>query len=485
MLMQGATALILRDKVARLGRTGYWRRHTNNKNNSRVWCDFLHAVQCTTSIRTVELYVGFCYPLSPQQMSELLGSTVGHLPDLQQVTLCGKPMLQVETQFLVFAEFALADLAVLVHNAKKLQRLVVEKDVNVSGDRKDLYQLASALSNHPALTDFLWHGHLAITTTTVSHPRDNLEITTTTTVSALPKYDLIAAALATCPHLRTVSLAVALDPFDPVPQGPDLVPATVTQLVALAPSLTTLHLWTNHWDAVADALVQSSVLETLHLTKRHVMVADCTALGTALRCIRTTARLKCVTLGTHHSPWLDDDNSNNLVQPLAEGLQESSSVTLLRLVYLGKQKKTNSNSSSTSRFSNNNNNRGNWVSDDDDGATTNTMTPYRTLCHLLTTNYNLTVELLDQHPHAAAATASWAATADMIQVHSRLNAVGRGRLVSCGRSGNGTKALDTAGAWVHTLSKLNDDDDDNDNDLLSLNCIYALIRMNPSLCQSS
>jgi hypothetical protein len=283
------------------------------------------------------------------------------------------------------------------------------------------------------------------------------------TAETAPIYNDMAEALATCPRLEKVTLSI------PSGQSTDhrsssrssgaggssssgtFLPSTVMRLVSLSQSLTELTLWTNHWDAVAEGLVQRSrihggtgspnqhsVLRKLHLTKCNVTADDTKALG---RAFAAGAMLGMEHLTLSTLSWWEDST----VQPLVDAwIDPERQPRHQRLFHVVLQSRRCHPSSSFGE---------------------------RALCRLLCTalqhNYFLTVEMDDRRGPTRDCTERAA-----LRIQSTLNRLGRGQLWRSYPS--------DATAWVRALQRTGSVAS-NECPLLWLNCTFELLRLNPSL----
>ena len=220
-------------------------------------------------------------------------------------------------------------------------------------------------------------------------------------------------------------------------------------------------------------------MERIYLVKRHVVPTDCEALGRAVAAHPTLKELALTTQS--HRNW-----DHTTVHPLTSQLQQANHIrrrhsTLLHLHLAnsqGLQHHHRNEHDESETNSNNDNNIGYYFS-----------TCHHALLKMVSTNYDITVALDDsinsdwigknqEHDDANA----------RVSIQSRLNAAGRGRLILMHSDDYGNVLNRTNGdAWIRTLEQLNNVDNDGDNrgdELWALNGLYALLRMNPSLCQT-
>jgi hypothetical protein len=243
--------------------------------------------------------------------------------------------------------------------------------------------------------------------------------------------DPLFRALAVCPRLRSVQIWTDAVNY--------VTPQAVRELLVCAPALQCLDLKTTEWETVAEIIGK----ESCHIQTLKVSTLRCPGSGAVAlaRAVGQNRHLQSLTLrvGTGFTDALG--------VALAEALQVNT--TLRELVLVGE-----------------------W---DYGFRTTDHMNipAYQALQNMLRVNTSviLKVPALDSrwNPDLVGIVRPYY---DRMLIEMRLNAAGRGGLML------GSQA--SKAAWVHTLNRLNGQNEDDD---LQVDCLYTLLKLNPSMCQ--
>jgi hypothetical protein len=309
-----------------------------------------------------------------------------------------------------------------VGSARKLRKLQIGEGVILFGSRAGFLALCRNIGTSCLdLEQVEWQGKF----------RSTWEIRANRDTNCL---DPLLDALSICPRLQKVG--VWTDAVNYV------TPQAVRELLVRSPVLKCLDLKTTEWEAVAEQIGQDSCrIKTLKLSTLRCPGSGAEALA---RAVGHNRHLQSLTLrvGTGFTDAVG--------VALAQALQVNT--TLQELVLVDQ-----------------------W---DYGFRTTDHMniSAYQALRKMLRVNTSVALKV-------PALDSRWSSDVadtvrpyyDRMRIEMRLNAAGRGGLMMVGSQAS--KA-----AWVNTLQELIVQGDDDDDDL-QVDCLYTLLKLNPSICQ--
>jgi hypothetical protein len=409
-------------------------RHTlrfrrRSRSNPCSFDDLLQVLQSNESIHTVRCQGNVSLGITQEEWF-LFVQTLGRIPGLRQLSFLGQDVPNVPPVQ------AVAD---AVGSAWLLQKLTIGEGVILFGSRAGFVDLCHNIGSRCLeLEEVEWQGKFRSTW----ENRENRD--------ANNCLDPLFQALALCPRLKRVRVWT-----DAVNYA---TPQAVRELLMRSPAdspsssvLECLDLKTTEWEAVAEQLGQDScrIIQTLKLSTLRCPYSGAVALA---RVLGQNRHLESLTL------QIGTGFTDDVGVALAETLEVNT--TLQELVLVEQ-----------------------W----DHGIVTvdNMCIPaYQALRKMLRVNTSVVLKLpvrLDVTDHRwidDPPTDSARPYYDRMRIEMRLNAAGRGRLMLAG-------SQVSRAAWVNTLHELiaQEDDDNHDVDDLRVDCLYTLLKLNPSLCQ--
>jgi hypothetical protein len=401
-----------------------------SRSNPCSFDDLLQALQSNESIHTVRCQGKISLGITEEEWF-LLVQTLGTILGLRQLSFLGQDVPNVPPVQ------AVAD---AVGSARLLRKLVIGEGVILFGSRAGFVALCHNIGSCCLeLEQVEWQGKFRSTW----ENRENRD--------ANNCLDPLLQALAVCPRLQRVR--VWTDAVNYV------TPQAVRELLVRSPDgaagspspggavLECLDLKTTEWEAVAEQIGQDSCrpIKTLQLSTLRCPGSGALSLA---RAVGQNRHLQSLTLrvGTGFTDAVG--------VALAQALQVNT--TLRELVLMDQ-----------------------W---DYGFRTTDHMnvSAYQAMRKMLRVNTNVVLKLpdLDSGWGSSILVDTVRPYYDQVRIEMRLNAAGRGGLMLVGSQAS-------RAAWINTLYELIAQDDEVDNDIygLKVDCLYTLLKLNPSLCQ--